>query len=113
MGSDVAWRAFHYQRNIHPRGMATHSCQFCAQIICLFAFILPPVHYGIYQRLRLVARDMAEGRNELVKVWIHAWTHHKLYSDFGLATVGYALADLLVRLVDELARPRQQSPCGA
>lgn len=51
---------------------------------------------------------MAEGRNELVEVRIDARPHDELYSGFGLAALGYALANLLVGPLDERSEQMMQ-----
>jgi len=63
---------------------------------------LAPQHNGIDQRLRLLARNIAQRGYELVETRIHAGTAYQLDSGFGLAAVGHALGNLLVGLEVEL-----------
>jgi hypothetical protein len=68
----------------------------------LLALGLAPQHYGIDQRLRLEARNVAQRRYELVEARVHAGTAYQFYPGLRLAAVGHALGDFLVGLEVEL-----------
>lgn len=53
---------------------------------------------------------VAQGRDELVEVWIYAWAAHEFDASFRLATVGHAQADLLVGLAHKLADAVSKDP---
>jgi hypothetical protein len=46
------------------------------------AFTLPPQHNGINQWLRLLSRDMSQGRDQLIEIRVRAWSAYFLYGGF-------------------------------
>lgn len=67
----------------------------------LLALSLPPQHYGVYEGLGLLARNMAQGGYELVEGGVYTRTADTFYLGLGLPSVRHALVDLLLGLADE------------
>jgi hypothetical protein len=88
-------------RALTSRIWGTYGLQLCPEFRSLFTFGLAPKHDGIYERFRLMARNVAEGSNELVKVGIYSRPADEF--DFGLrlGPVRHALDDFVVCLADE------------